>query len=84
MRLCFQLEIPIFLLLIGEGEAASIAFLWLSREIIPKETLMKGNTYPSSPLPLLNPTKYSKPYTHIHLVTLESLIMFACEVLDFQ
>lgn len=31
---CFQLEITIFLLLIGEREAASIAFLWLSREII--------------------------------------------------
>lgn len=30
---CFQLKIPIFLLLIGDGEAASIAFLWLSREI---------------------------------------------------
>lgn len=30
---CFQLKIPIFLLLIGEGGAASIAFLCLSREI---------------------------------------------------
>lgn len=30
---CFQLKIPIFLLLIGDREAAPIAFLWLSREI---------------------------------------------------
>lgn len=45
---------------------------------------MKNNAYPSSHLPPLNPPRYAKPYTHIHPVSLESLIVFACEVLDFQ
>lgn len=74
---CFQLKTSIFLLLIGEGEAGSIAFLWLNKEItIYGESNEWEFSAQFSPLP-----KYPKPYTHyIQLVTLGGLILFACKV----